>query len=893
MVLLDARLQRIEEMLLTVSPSLSKKRKRKGLANRSLRDEMLQDISDEESNYEGEEEGDEDEDDDDDEDDAYYNDDEPNNDLPKPKNRSSSSAFKNNASDSDSQNSDYSDEAEGSATSRNKRRASKNGSSINLSFGVPASVVTTTVAGYGKSVSAYQGKQPDIINDTILNTSGQTSVNNAPLFFCTTEGVKWIMEITGETTILERFEASFKSIHLKKFETFRRACEDTDHPEPIDPQMLITCVREFKRFATSVELYDDEEEIDLLVANEVSNGGRGNGFAEKLALHSIIAIGLIAVQDRPHLLSPFPFKVDMKMIEKHIHYGYYYLFKFVLLGNSYMGVKSAIKLLISQMYTFDNTQTHIISVLVVRLAQTLGLHLAQFSKNVSKLESERRIRLWWTAYCIEKDYTLKFGRPSSILEESITTPLPTYTPELDSIKLNDDFCCLRSLVLLYRLWDRVAVTLHSRASNHLSVKEMLNKLIAFDKELIEWKEALPDEIKSGLNPQFAETLQHLTYDEMRKIKYFTIFAHTMHNFVLITIHRQIAYHPSWICKLSSEPKSTASPSSSKAAASSTDTDTSPAALAFIKNNNSSGSSNKDESSPLSHLDSHTKMKVVSRKIALDNPRLLNSFNIVIECSRNTILCLESWMKFPMDSFRLAFFLLNAFISLVIKCFIQPNAADAEEDLGLMQLTVDAFEHVSFMKLMMKEHSETFLHVLLDVTRRYVAKRKDAAAVAMFTTPNGSGQTTVSNAAAAVPPASFTPSANEGSTPSSSLPSPMTQQAPPRNVSFDSNEFNSRTTLPPPTPLSSLPSQGFSYGANGNRAATEKKVMYENGTPVTGGGTGGDWTSMPAPADGKPLPDILNMMTSDISDPIDPSIFESLYQLSGFMGPFDNPADNLM
>jgi hypothetical protein len=74
--------------------------------------------------------------------------------------------------------------------------------------------------------------------------------------------------------------------------------------------------------------------------------------------------------------------------------------------------------------------------LSIRHATALGLHLRCGVKEISDLDKELRVRVWWSLYSLERllgEYT---GRPSCISDFDISTPLPL---NLDEAELRQGF----------------------------------------------------------------------------------------------------------------------------------------------------------------------------------------------------------------------------------------------------------------------------------------------------------------------------------------------------------------------------------------------------------------------------------------------------------------------
>jgi hypothetical protein len=59
----------------------------------------------------------------------------------------------------------------------------------------------------------------------------------------------------------------------------------------------------------------------------------------------------------------------------------------------------------------------------------LGLHVCSEAKDLSDMDKELRVRLWWSLYCLERLLDELTGRPSCISDRDISTPLPINVDE--------------------------------------------------------------------------------------------------------------------------------------------------------------------------------------------------------------------------------------------------------------------------------------------------------------------------------------------------------------------------------------------------------------------------------------------------------------------------------
>ena len=175
--------------------------------------------------------------------------------------------------------------------------------------------------------------------------------------------------------------------------------------------------------------------------------------------------------------------------------------------------------------------------LAARLAHGLGLHRWLEGYGLSQAELEQRRRVFWIIYIVDKSFCLRSGRPTAISEEDIGVDLPNELPTPDFVNLPpifSEFSILRHKCTLAIIEAKIYSELYSAQSATRSANERLLSISRLDKELQEWKDLVPVEIRP----------EH----EMRS-QFQTIFPVMMLHFVyyhtLMTIHRVSVHHGSW------------------------------------------------------------------------------------------------------------------------------------------------------------------------------------------------------------------------------------------------------------------------------------------------------------------------------------------------------------
>ncbi|KAH4899156.1 hypothetical protein HBI80_174760 [Parastagonospora nodorum] len=181
----------------------------------------------------------------------------------------------------------------------------------------------------------------------------------------------------------------------------------------------------------------------------------------------------------------------------------------------------------------------------MRLAHSIGLHKKGANFNLNSAEVEQRKRVFWIAYMLDKDICLRSGRPPIQDDDDMNVELPSEYPadNIGNIPLADG----KGTMNLFRLMCTFSVIQSNVYKGLYSVKaskqtdgELLNTIGELDRELEDWKDAIPLEfrpehdIKASHTPLILQVaVLHLGYYNC-----------------LTTIHRMSVHHGYWTSRLS-------------------------------------------------------------------------------------------------------------------------------------------------------------------------------------------------------------------------------------------------------------------------------------------------------------------------------------------------------
>ncbi|EXJ77315.1 hypothetical protein A1O3_09541 [Capronia epimyces CBS 606.96] len=127
--------------------------------------------------------------------------------------------------------------------------------------------------------------------------------------------------------------------------------------------------------------------------------------------------------------------------------------------------------------------------LALRMAVSLGLHQEVLDQNIGAFERERRRRVWWSTYSLERLLCVTSGHPISIQDDDIDVSLPSPTegehPRLPAI--------LACYTRLSRILGRIGEEIYRRkqksgTSLAASVQNIMNSLS-------DWYRQIPDELR--------------------------------------------------------------------------------------------------------------------------------------------------------------------------------------------------------------------------------------------------------------------------------------------------------------------------------------------------------------------------------------------------------------
>ncbi|KAG8166107.1 hypothetical protein KVR01_004659 [Diaporthe batatas] len=152
----------------------------------------------------------------------------------------------------------------------------------------------------------------------------------------------------------------------------------------------------------------------------------------------------------------------------------------------------------------------VLTAAAVRLAQAMGLHRRAQGKDLSVRQVEQRKRVFWAAYLLDKDISLRMGQPFAQDDDDMDAELPSEDPtELPFINLGNNlrrisfFNSRIGLAVIqgqvYKRLYSVQATRQSEAQKNIVANE-LSSVLSF------WRSSVPIDFEDGFATAFQAPL---------------------------------------------------------------------------------------------------------------------------------------------------------------------------------------------------------------------------------------------------------------------------------------------------------------------------------------------------------------------------------------------------
>ena len=426
--------------------------------------------------------------------------------------------------------------------------------------GPTTGTMTSPEPGGGSSTSGdgrqKDGKELDALADQmcslVTNQSGETRYIGSSSGFSifSPKGIQWVNEKTGDT--------SFQHMIATADENNRSSIWDNWKPEvfndlfqrrvfkPLPPRQECYALLKdyFENFNCMFPLFHEPTFMHLVDRQYTNQPYEGSGWWASLNV-------ALAIAHRLRVMSNVVSQDEDDIAWLYLKNAMAVTTELTMRNTDLFSVQALLGMALFLQGTPNPQPSFSLVAAAIRLAHSIGLHKRGSGFNLNAVENEQRKRVFWIAYCLDKDICLRSGRPPAQDDDDMNVELPSEDPpdNVGNIPLGPDTegAGGRRTMNLFRLMcrfgeiqSRVYKQLYSVRASRQSDGELLNTIGELDAQLEAWKDSIPLAFRPEHEIQAAHTplILHV------------VVLHFAYYNCLTTIHRMSVHHGYWTSRLS-------------------------------------------------------------------------------------------------------------------------------------------------------------------------------------------------------------------------------------------------------------------------------------------------------------------------------------------------------
>ncbi|KAF2101599.1 hypothetical protein NA57DRAFT_34115 [Rhizodiscina lignyota] len=395
--------------------------------------------------------------------------------------------------------------------------------------------------------SARSEEEVEVLSDMmcslVTNNCGETRYIGSSSGFSifSPKGIQWVNEKTGDTSFQDMISTASvddnKWIHWKP-DVFRDIFQRRVF-KPLPPKAeALSLLRDyFQNFNCMFPLFHEPTFMHLVDKHYSRDPYEGSGWWASLNV-------VLAIAHRLRVMSNLVPQEEDQKAWGYLKNALAVQTELTIRNTDLLSVQALLGMALFLQGTPNPQPSFFLVAAAIRLSHSIGLHKrGPFNLNPNEIEQRRRV--FWIAYMLDRDICLRSGRPPIQDDDDMNVDLPSEDPEdnIGNIPLADG----KGKVNLFRLMCTFAVIeskvykqLYSVKASKQSDGELLNTIGELDKELEDWKDAIPidfrpeHEIKASHTPLILHVVMlHFAYYNC-----------------LTTIHRMSVHHGYWTSRLS-------------------------------------------------------------------------------------------------------------------------------------------------------------------------------------------------------------------------------------------------------------------------------------------------------------------------------------------------------
>ncbi|KAJ5492608.1 hypothetical protein N7539_001354 [Penicillium diatomitis] len=384
----------------------------------------------------------------------------------------------------------------------------------------------------------------DMMCSLVTNNCGETRYIGSSSGFSifSPKGIQWVNEKTGDTSFQEMIASAYvddnKWMYWKPEIFSDIFARRVFKPLPPKEEALSLFKDFFENFNCMFPLFHEATFMHLVDRQYSRDPYEGSGWWASINV-------VLAISHRLRVMSNLvPHEEDQKAW-LYLKNAMGVLTELTMRNTDLLSVQALLGMSLFLQGTPNPQPAFFLVAAAIRLSHSIGLHKRGSSFGLNQVEVEQRKRVFWIAYCLDKDICLRSGRPPVQDDDDMNVDLPSEDPpdNVGHVPLADGkgkFNLFRSLCEFATIESRVYKKLYSAKASKQSDGELLNTIGELDKELEDWKDSIPIEYRP----------EHEIQATHGPLLIHVVVLHFAYYNCLTTIHRMSVHHGYWTSRLS-------------------------------------------------------------------------------------------------------------------------------------------------------------------------------------------------------------------------------------------------------------------------------------------------------------------------------------------------------
>lgn len=402
-------------------------------------------------------------------------------------------------------------------------------------------------------------RETDMTTLSMVRSLGHVYANGPVFTLLSNKGLKWVSEKVGDNSVGVRLYESIMSlcqIHLNMMRPL--VCPQVQEYQAMDRELIFGCLGIYALLPQYIQQILPLSELEVIYkAQFVDMSLPPNGYAELLVLNSVTALILLELRTIPEEFLSRLKGFDVARLHdyqmKFLVYSMFYYQRCLNLSPSLTTLCGTLALMTAFHCSGCPHPMDYMVRLGLTLAAEMGLNRKEAYQQGTAQENHRKRLCYWFLYVYDTFISQRTNRSVSTNEYDYTVELPNEINSLDCHCSEHTMSYMRyinCIVAFTKVYSQCYNSLCSPRAQEKHPCEIVGAVIYCDKLLEKWRLSIPLEIRPTIDSEeilklYPEDCSKFSLDQYAE-KLNLLHMIIAYYQLLTSIHKLIAYRPSWI-----------------------------------------------------------------------------------------------------------------------------------------------------------------------------------------------------------------------------------------------------------------------------------------------------------------------------------------------------------